>query len=101
MAKSTVRKQNLERVFTVELNSGTDLKKVNIQNGTERVLVEGTIGVLKRAAFVEGTVLEVAGTDGVLRVDLSKERSANGKAITTRRRTIRNVGRRNQVSNQV
>jgi hypothetical protein len=35
--------------------------------------MEGTIGALKYAEFVEDTVLELVGTGGVLRVDLSRE----------------------------
>ena len=61
------------RVFTLELNSGTGLKKVNVPDGTQRLLIEGTIGTLKRAEFVEGAILELIGTEGTLRVDLSKE----------------------------
>jgi len=70
---SDARKGGKERVFTVELNSGSDLRKVNVPNGTQRILVEGTIGTLKHAGFVEGTVLELVGTGGILRVDLSRE----------------------------
>jgi len=61
------------RVFTLELNSGTGLKKVNVPDGTQRLLMEGTIGTLKRAEFVEGAILELIGTEGTLRVDLSME----------------------------
>jgi hypothetical protein len=36
-------------------------------------MMEGTIGALKHAEFVEDAVLELVGTNGVLRVDLSRE----------------------------
>ena len=68
-AKTSVK----ERVFTVELNSKSDVKNLIIQNGVQRTIIEGTIGALKRAGFVEGTVLELVGTRGVIRVDLSRE----------------------------
>jgi hypothetical protein len=61
------------RIFSVELDSGEDLLKVNVPNRTQRIMVEGTIGVLKQARFVEDAVLELVGTDGVLRVDLTRE----------------------------
>ena len=67
------RPNGQRRVFTLELNSGTGLKKVNVPDGTQRLLMEGTIGTLKRAKFVEGAILELIGTEGTLRVDLSLE----------------------------
>ena len=70
---SVARKDEKGRVFTIELNSGSDLKKVNVPNGMRCLLVEGTIGSLRRAEFVEDTVLELVGSRGVLRVDLSRE----------------------------
>jgi len=57
----------------VELDSGDDLLKVNIPNRSQRIMVEGTIGALKRAEFVDDAVLELVGTNGTLRVDLSKD----------------------------
>ena len=73
MVISEARRNGQERVFTIELNSGNDLRKVNVPNGTRRVLVEGTIGSLAHAEFVEDAVLELVGSRGVLRVDLSRE----------------------------
>ena len=67
------RPNGQSRVFTLELNSGKGLKKVNVPDGTQRLLMEGTIGTLKRAKFVEGAILELIGTEGTLRVDLSME----------------------------
>jgi hypothetical protein len=63
----------VKRVFSVELESGDDLLKVNIPNRSQRMMMEGTIGALKHAEFVEDAVLELVGTDGVLRVDLSRD----------------------------
>jgi len=61
------------RVFTVELDSGSSLRRVTVPNGAGRLLLEGTIGQLKHAEFVEDEVLELTGTGGVLCVDLSRE----------------------------
>ena len=59
------------RVFSVELVSADDVHKVNMPNGSHSLLLEGTIGALRRAEFIEDSVLELAGTNGTLRVDLS------------------------------
>jgi len=72
------------RVFTIELDSGSDLKKVSIPNGPQRLLLEGTIGSLKHAKFVENAVLELEGTGGTLRVDLSREDLANPSLAKSR-----------------
>ena len=61
------------RAFIIELDSGDCLKKVTVPNGNQRILIEGTIGKLKRAEFVEDLVLELVGSGGVIRVDLSRE----------------------------
>ncbi len=39
--------------------------------GDDRVFIEGSIGTLVRAHFVEDLVLEVIGSNGELRVDLA------------------------------
>jgi hypothetical protein len=70
---SEMKQDRQERVFTVELNSKNDVKNLSVQNGIQRTVIEGTIGALKHAEFVEDTVLELTGTRGVLRVDLSME----------------------------
>jgi len=63
--------KNNERFFSVELESKTSIKSINMTNGSsESVLVEGTIGKLVQAAFVEDIILEVVGEKGVLRINL-------------------------------
>jgi hypothetical protein len=63
-----------ERFFTVELKSKVNLKNVTLSNGNhENVLVEGTIGELQHAGFPEGTILEIIGDKGVLRINLSQD----------------------------
>ena len=62
-----------ERFFSVELASKTSLKNVTMTNGSnENVLIEGTLGKLVQAAFVEGVILEVIGEKGVLRINLEQ-----------------------------
>jgi len=63
-----------ERFFSLELKSKNAVRTASFGNGkSDRVTIEGTIGVLERAGFVEDSVLELTGTGGVLRVDLSSE----------------------------
>jgi hypothetical protein len=62
-----------ERFFSVELKSKADLKNVTLANGSQdRVLVEGTIGELVQAMFVEEVVLEIVGKKGTLRINLEQ-----------------------------
>ncbi len=65
---------NIERFFSVELKSRADLKNVALTNGArDGALVEGTLGGLVRAMFVEGMILEVVGKKGVLRINLRED----------------------------
>ncbi len=73
MPKSESKAVEKKRAFTIELNSKTDVERVMVPNGTGGFLVEGTIGTLKHVTFVEDSVLELTGTKGILRVDLSRE----------------------------
>ncbi len=59
--------------FTIELESRNQVKSVAVPNGAQGVLIEGTIGTLKRVGFLDGVVLEVAGENGTLRVDLARD----------------------------
>jgi len=70
---ATKREATGIRAFSIELDSGSDLRRVNIPNGNQRILMEGTLGALRSVGFVENSVLEVTGSNGILRVDLSME----------------------------
>ena len=59
-----------ERMFTIELKSKGDVKNVSLDGGGS-VFIEGSIGTLRRAQFVEDLVLEVIGSNGELRIDLA------------------------------
>jgi hypothetical protein len=59
-----------ERMFSIELRSKGDVKNVSL-DGDEKVLIEGSIGSFIRARFLENLILEVIGSNGELRVDLS------------------------------
>lgn len=60
------------RDFSIELNSNQNLTRLQTaSNGSgSGVLVEGTLGNLQHAVFVESEILEVRGSCGVLRVNL-------------------------------
>lgn len=65
--------KNKERVFSVELKSKNHLKNLTLSNnGSECILLEGSIGELIEATFKEGIILEVIGQSGILRVDLQE-----------------------------
>ena len=62
------------RFFSVELKSKADLKNVTLANSShDSVLIEGSIGELVQATFVEGEILEIAGKTGTLRINLKEE----------------------------
>jgi len=68
-----------ERSFSVELKSKVNLKNITLNNDSrENAVIEGTIGKLEHAEFVDDTVLEVLGKKGVLRIDIS-ENEIKGK----------------------
>ena len=73
--------ENNERFFSVELKSKTHLKNVSLTNGShDNVLLEGTLGELSSACFVEGEILEVCGKKGTLRINLREHEIASPKA---------------------
>jgi hypothetical protein len=46
-----------ERYFSIELKSKVNLKKITLNNDSQdKALIEGTIGKLEHAGFVEDTV---------------------------------------------
>jgi hypothetical protein len=64
---------NKERFFSIELKSKTHLKNLTMTNNSaEGVLIEGMLGELERASFAEGVILEVVGSNGILRVDIGE-----------------------------
>jgi hypothetical protein len=68
-----VRKEG-NHAFSIELKSKEYLKNIVISNRTgETVLVEGFLGELEELSFVEGAMLELRGSNGVLRIDLKED----------------------------
>ena len=65
-----IRNVEDQRIFTIELRSKGDVKNVSLDEN-EKVVIEGSLGTFQRAQFVDDIVLEVIGSNGVLRVDLA------------------------------
>ena len=79
-----------DRSFSVELKSKVNLKNITLNNDSqENALIEGTIGKLEHAEFVDDMVLEVLGKKGVLRIDISeneiKRKGANAQDNSTQK----------------
>jgi hypothetical protein len=55
--------------FSVELTSNKHLTRLSANGG---VLIEGTLGKLQHASFVEPEILEVKGNCGILRLNVRK-----------------------------
>ena len=61
-------------VFSVEMKSKRYVRSISISNETkDRVLFEGDLGGLEEVAFIGGSMLEVRGTNGVLRIELGED----------------------------
>ena len=63
--------------FSIELNSKNYVKHISVSNEShDRVLFEGSLGELEGLSMIEGVVLAVKGTYGVLRIDLNEDEIA-------------------------
>lgn len=63
----------LGHVFSVEMKSKKFVRSISISNeARDRVLFEGDLGELEEVAFVENSMLEVRGANGVLRLELGE-----------------------------
>lgn len=60
--------------FCIELNSRDLVKRVMFPDGSgDRLTIEGYLGELTNIELVESIMLEVKGTKGVLRMDITQE----------------------------
>lgn len=63
----------MDRGFTAEISSKRYVKNVSISNEAhDRVLFEGVFGELREVYMVDDRVLEIKGTEGTLRIDVTK-----------------------------
>ena len=64
----------MEHTVSIEMQSKRYVKTITLSNQTyTRVLFEGNLGELIDVSLVEGDILEVTGSHGILRLDLTKE----------------------------
>jgi len=83
----TKQRDELERCFSIELESKTSLKNATLASSEKNggVLVEGTIGGLRSAGFVDGVIFEVVGTKGALSINLAEKDIGPAKPAETGR----------------
>jgi hypothetical protein len=63
-----------EHMFSIELKSKEHVTRVALPNENGgNVLIEGFLGKLQDLSFTEGIMLEIQGTNGTLRMDLSEK----------------------------
>ena len=71
---SSETKKAEKHTFSIELKSKEYLKLVTIPNGArDNVLLEGFLGDLEVIDLVEGAMLEIQGTNGSFKMDLTEE----------------------------
>ena len=64
----------LEHSFSIEVKSKKYVRNISISDEDyNRVFFEGFLGELKELSHVEGRMLEIKCTHGVLRIDLNEE----------------------------
>ena len=60
--------------FSLELDNKEHIKRFFFLDGSvNKVLVEGFLGELKEISLIEGLMLEVRCSNGILRMDISEE----------------------------
>jgi hypothetical protein len=68
--------ENSERSFSIELSYDKHRLSTLTTDVHDGVLIEGTLGTLQHATFVDPEILEVKGSCGVLRVHLRRSEIA-------------------------
>jgi len=77
----------MEHAFSIEMKSKKHVRQISVSNESHnRVLFEGYLGQLKELSMVEGTMLEVVGANGVLRIDLSEDEVQ--KMLSNKKRAV-------------
>ncbi len=67
-------KRTKEHAFSIELKSKEHVRHFAMPNDAkDEVLIEGFLGELEGSSFDEGVMLELRGTNGVLRMDLTED----------------------------
>lgn len=65
--------EKIEGFFSIEMNSKRYVKNISISDESyNRVLFEGYLGKFAELGMIEGAILEIKGTNGVIRIDLTE-----------------------------
>ena len=76
--------RDMEHTFSVEMKSKRYVRNISISDEDyNRVLLEGFLGELDRLSLIEGRMLEIKGSNGTLRVDLSEDELRNMKTSSS------------------
>jgi hypothetical protein len=60
------------RAFSIKISSREHLSNISISEGRNGVVVEGDLGELRNISLIECLMLEIKGTQGTLRFDITK-----------------------------
>ena len=80
-----------EHSFSIEMKSEHCVRRMSFldkENG--HVFFEGFLGGLKNVSLVEGLMLEIEGTNGVLRVDITEKEMKN--CLDAKKATVKGGG---------
>ena len=59
--------------FYIELNSKDHIKRISFPDGSgDQLTIEGFLGELEGIELIEDIMIEIRGTDGVLKMDLTR-----------------------------
>ena len=73
---STIKERIIS--FSIELISRDQIKRVSLPDGSgDRLMVEGYLGELIDIELVEDILLEIKGTGGIIRIELSRKELEN------------------------
>ena len=62
-----------EHGFSVEMRSKEYVRRVSVSdNARDAVIFEGFLGEIEEMGIVEGVILEIRGTNGTIRIDISE-----------------------------
>lgn len=85
--------KNSDHGFSVEMNYKRLVRSISISDESrDRVLFDGNLGILLNILLVEGSVLELVGNNGVLRVAVTERQlrkaleTASQESLALRRR---------------
>ena len=68
-----INKRSEEHSFSVEMKSEKAVRRMSFSDReSDHVFFEGNLGELASVSMVEGLMLEIQGTNGVLRLDITQ-----------------------------